>query len=544
MSYLWVPAHCIPKYTDIQLCVTYEKNKVKHPVGSLEGKVGNTYERSIIRCPDRTLIIFTKPEYRPLDTSFDKHIDFGVFSNQTIFNNIGIGLISADIGLESVRYSIDRPKDHILIGDSGGFQLRSAKKSFLDPYEVINWMNYSNASHAVAIDVCPREYGYDKMDEECFATIEASRRNNNIYKKYKRKDLKLLNVIHGYTPEHHKIWADKLNDEDFHGWAVGSETPSIYNTWDGVLSLRESFPRDHYHFFALGATSNVYILAWMGTKVPLLTSDTTTYRNSGMAREFQLLYPSGMVRMFHVGKIKEYKEYAPTYSPCSCAVCENLKYIDVYGLESKYKTERLLTWHNMLTLHRQAKYWSELAMRSTYEEYIEAIKESMESTVNTGQKVHTRFMKIKRMLDFIEMYVQEGSKSALKKYKKELFRASNLAYMEAGHMDDFIVDDGVEKEVKGKRNLKTKNTSRLTPSISVDALPNYIPKKVLWNKYGIDPVNFDLYDEYHDQRKKIRKKLIAEKGSAELMDRLTIRKIPSKVKSQMRQQQLQELEKE
>jgi len=354
--------------------------------------------------------------------------------------------------------------------------------------------------------------------------------NNRIFLSYRRPDLKIMNVLHGSFPEHQRIWAENVNDDRIECWAVGSES-SIINAYHGILYLREKFERDHYHIFGLGATKNVFILSWIGKHVPLLTSDTTTYRNGGMSREIQLLDPNGIVKMLHVGRIKEYKENIAHHIPCNCPICSEIKYIDVFGLASKYKTERLLIWHNMLSLHRQAKYWNEIALKSSYEEYINSIHTSLGSN-------KTNFLKIRKMLEFVNMCIEGNRKEAIKKHNKQFKIISNIKLLDS-NIEDFIIE---KKEKEGKRTLKSKKTSDLVFPVSIDTLPKYIPKKILENK--LDLVIEDIFEEegikrYKDKEKRDRSKILKEKGTLESIDKKYIRKLPYFLRKQFRKFQLQ-----
>lgn len=423
------------------------------------------------------------------------------------------------------------------VHNSGGFQLRSGKLSFLDPFKVIDWFNRSSVTHGMAIDILPRFYEEDNIEiEPCLYT---SKQCNNIFKNYRRKDLNLVNIIHGYTPSQKKRWADYLNDESFEGWASGTEGGNLMNCYS-IMMLHDKYPRDYYHIFGIGATTNVFYLAWLGKHVKLLTSDSTTYRNSGMSREIQFMYPSGIVRMFHTGKIKEYPGNVATHIPCGCAVCNAIRYIDVYGLPSKYKTERLLTWHNMLTLHAQAQYWDKIASNSSYSEYLHTIRDSLEQTPGV-KGVQSRFEKIKETLDVIEMYKNDGeAKTAKHCTTNVLGSIRNTANEVSPSVLDLFATSIREKQ--RARTLKSKNVSvTKCDYICVDCLPNYMSLKKLEEKFNIPLSEDEEYLRYQKILKKERKKILKEKKTLESYHRKFLRRFPNSVMKELRNQQLRRL---
>jgi len=537
MSFKWVPANATPSTLDLDLYITYEKNKVKEPTAKGEGKtIHGGYKRSIIKCPDRTLILATNPNNRPLDTSFDEHLSLSAFRDNNPFDEIGIGLVCSAINPTLSKNPIIPPKNHILIGDSGGFQIASGKKDYVDPYEIINWMNINNITDAASIDIFPRYNPHDgRIIEELVAGAKITRDNNAIYKRYRRDGLRIINVIHGATAPQQRFWANTVADDDLESWAVGSDSKSIYVQLSGVAVLRDMFPKKHYHIFGVSSTEISLVLCWLGKYVPLLTSDSTTHFRGAVNKEVPFMDIHGVVSRKHVGNKGSFVKSGVL--PSSCPVCSRVKYLSVFGMDAKYKVDRLSTWHSMFVMTRQTNYWNAVAENSSSEEYKQAIAHALKTDAGS-----VRVRRIKNMIDFIDMSIKDSVENASDKYKHVMFpvRAEyNISQMvERDYREE---EDEHIKTIKS--TMKTRDNTKVSPWISVDVLPHYTTSFDLWNNFDIDIVNDKYCKVFREHKNKLRNKIIKDKGSAEVLDRQYIRKHPYTIMGELRSKKLERKEK-
>lgn len=496
MSYRWIPADSIPQVHDTWLFVTYERNNVSKPEAVGEGKNEKGYDRSIIKCPDRTLVVCNKEDCRPMDTSFDEAVGLTLFDSYSIFNDIAIGAVC--VGEDMGRNISEVPSHHKIIACH-----KSSR--FVDPYHALSWMN-SNANVGCIVSICPRDIdsrNSKNINPEMKASLEIQKSITKIFKMYRRPGLNLMNVIHGYSIEQYKAWADAVDDEVFDSWAIGSESSSLVEAFGGILYLHNNLPREHYHLFNSGS-GNAIALSWLGKYAPLITSDDNSYLTSANIHDMQLLDAFGVVRTYSA----KIKEYASAYIPCCCEVCNKIRYMDVLALPPEYKGVNLLAWHNMITLHRQAQFWSNLAQTCKFEDYVKW----MEVALSQEGSQSIRKAQIRDQLKSIEDFVN----------KKPVDRKTTQQSVGRSVVDLF-----------GGRNQRVTDTC----SISVDILPNYYSYSTLREKFGIDVDKKPGYDDY--LKVKHESKKIEDKES---LDRKVLRKFPHKHLKELRMSQLKQLE--
>lgn len=422
-----------------------------------------------------------------------------------------------------------------IVHNSGGFQLVMGRTDFLDPFYVIDWMNKNNVTVAASVDVFPRKMEQDVIDEELTSSAFVSRENNIIYKRYRRKGMKIMNVIHGLTPMQQEYWASVVNDEDIESWAVGSDSKSIYTQLSGISVLRNRFPKDHYHIFGVSSTEISLIMCWLGKYVPLLTSDSTTHFRAAVNKEVPFMDINGIISRKYVGEKGDFVKTRSSVLPCSCPVCSRIKYLSIFGMDAKYKVDRLASWHSMFVMTRQAEYWNKVAEQSTFDEYFNLISHALVG--GTKKRIH----RIHRLLSFIETSMRDSTQKAYKEHKHDFFALKAEHKISATVTSDYR--DKEEKVKTVKSRLKTRDSIEVIPFIGVDCLPNYMHRKDLIDYFALDPKAFtSIYKPFIQSKKARRQACIDKRGTAEVFDKKYIRKYPTQVLNEMRSTKLKSIE--
>jgi len=117
--------------------------------------------------------------------------------------------------------------------------------------------------------------------------------------------------------------------------------------------------------------------------------------------------------------------------------------------------DKLIVWHNVLMLKRQAEYWNTIAKKSTRNEYTNWIELALKQDAIKNIKMPI----IKEALNYIDTAIEEGIKKANYKFKHH-FESNKKRLSHASF---------IKKKTKGDKNS-------VEPQISItkDVLPNYI----------------------------------------------------------------------
>src|ERR1035437_10249638 len=165
MSYSFVPAavNSLSKF-GTSIYVKYTRSNVNQIVV----KEFN-FKYIWLVCPDRELVFVknNQPLFHPMGENFDEHIDLNVF-NDDVCNELDLDIYMINYNAygptsksspraRRVGRNPNAKQPHIL-ADSGGFQLFSGVKSYIDPLDVIAWYN-DNVDWGMVLDVPPIRNG-------------------------------------------------------------------------------------------------------------------------------------------------------------------------------------------------------------------------------------------------------------------------------------------------------------------------------------------------------------------------------------------------
>lgn len=345
--------------------------------------------------------------------------DMKFFSDKSHFK-YGLGLQSCYYGIEGVgkgqhfRDLIKYPKENMLIGDSGGFQIASFKKKGevcnLTPIDSLRWQE-ANCDVGMNLDVPPNLDGSPTLEEfdnalnvsvENFALFERERKNF---------DMKLLNVLHGETMPLADRWYDKVKDFKFDGYAVGMKPPfspmlqafGFMYLWEKGEYEKESFK--HLHFFGTSGKHVVPTLVYAASKLNKIkvTYDSSSYNIGSIFRTYYLPFDIGP----HLSFGDKFQKTNPHLKelPCKCPVCLSVK--DINDLN---KTDifagTLISLHNMY----QYIYYNDMLNSLVHDKdkFIEYLKK-----INISDKTL-------RSIEFIDFAIEKGLDNAIEVFKADL----------------------------------------------------------------------------------------------------------------------------
>lgn len=352
------------RMTGSGLYVRYGSNKIS------EVEIHKHADYTWVKCPDRDLV-FTQyltenKGYRPLNENFDELIVLDPYVKDSVISKyIEYFLISYWYHKKTLGMYSDNPLIKI-IGDSGGFQLRTKQSEYLDPLDVINWAN-SAIDIQVGLDVPTfgNEFDYFK------AHLKVLNKNNEVFFQHKRDDLDILLVIHGYDLKSQRYWIDNVDTSyPFYGLAIGSSYfNSVLYGMRVILEALDSFSYKYNHILGVSSFSVIPMLAWMGKYFKTLTSDSSSVmRQAGNSCIF-VNRPGKTPYAVQLSNKKLTRHISRTI-PCSCPICTRIRYTDIYSLTNFVPYVYPATvWHNAIVVQEYVKYWNNLASVMDVKEY-------------------------------------------------------------------------------------------------------------------------------------------------------------------------------
>ena len=249
-----------------------------------------------------------------------------------------------NIGTSNYRewHSFPRDDNHILIGDSGGFQIVSyAKKGSsvsIEPISILRWLE-ANCDIGMNLDVPLFDdfNGSLKQSIENFGVFEKSRQNY---------DMILCNVLHGRNYNELTTWFDSVKNFNFNGWAIGVKPANnIYLQLFAYLLLHKNDANgleNYCHFFGVASPRNMIMLSLLSRKLNTpIGFDASSYNVGSTAREFFM--PSNIGKHYYLGSGNSNRNL--TGMICDCPVCRNINIHDIY--EDTGGSGILICLHNL-----------------------------------------------------------------------------------------------------------------------------------------------------------------------------------------------------
>jgi len=350
-----------------------------------------------------------------------KEYDMKFFTNESHFK-MPIVLQSAYYGMYGVgrnakvnyRQMVNIPKDILLIGDSGGFQIASfAKKGEvcdLTPIDSLRWME-ENCDIAMNLDVPPNLDGNPSYDDFIKA-LDVSVKNFELFEKERKNyDMKLLNVLHGESIEMMDIWYNRVKDFKFDGWAIGMKPPfdpmiqalGFMYLWEKGEFDKESCT--NIHFFGTSGKHVVPTIVYAAYKLRrkiLVTYDSSSYNIGSIYRTYYTPFDIGP----HLSFGEKFKLINPHLLdlPCKCPVCVNIKDI-------KELNESDIYAGTLISLHNLYQYWY-------YNDVLTSLVPCKDLFLEYIKKINISDKALKS-IEFIDYAIEKGLANAVEKFKND-----------------------------------------------------------------------------------------------------------------------------
>jgi hypothetical protein len=297
-----------------------------------------------------------------------------------------------------------RPQDFgvDVLTDSGGYQLKTGVKKFLDPAEVARKHN-AMGTIGISLDL-PVTPGEQTILLDRLAQMQ--RRNNEVFKK--ELTISGMNVSHGFDLINRQKYLDQVFDPHFDRLAVAGLIghPPI----DIVAHLfwtHDKYGRGgkikHYHFLGISGYGIFFTLSYLAKLLGpdvTISSDSTTYlMHSKNMLLFDPLRYSGSLDV----SSRKVVLTPSTRLPCTCRHCRDLEYLKAIADGPKGLTI-CVAHHNMLEATRRVRSVNDMVDAHSSQELANVIK-----FINP-----VKAEEINRALRFADMLVQAGPKERQK----------------------------------------------------------------------------------------------------------------------------------
>jgi hypothetical protein len=424
-------------------------------------------------CPDRELLLIehgSHAEFVPMGENFDKYIDFNLYDDhvcedlnldtyminysQYVFNDKGVMSPKSPMFRRNGR-NPKMPNQPNVIADSGGFQLYTGKKEYLDPKEIIKWYN-DNIDWGMVLDVPPiiRTDYYLKRS----AMIQG--RNNKVMMKHKNDHVELINIAHGDTYNKRMEFLNYVDHPGINRLATTGYRDSVVSTIAELLQLIFKCERKFKHYHILGVYNlrklipiiklssilpEVTIGDWTG--VPLITSDASTPLQSAVNKLYhhqQSVYEPA--RRLVIGARNTFSNIHAQL-PCACPVCSSIKYLNVLGILDKQVISNLIGIHNIYEIRRHAKMMENLAHTASNAEFTAVAKRQLGGRAKDA--IHA--------LDLISVY-REDPEKAVARWKPHFKSVAPLTSTPTTLYEDERSKSVIFEKASTTRQSQTKET--------------------------------------------------------------------------------------
>lgn len=347
--------------------------------------------------------------------------DLGIFSNSKVLP-FNIVLQSAYYGKEhtkkiSFKEKLNIPKETLLIGDSGGFQIASfAKKNKVCKFtkeESLKWLE-NNCDIAMNLDVPPNLDGNPSLKDFKNALKESVKNFEYFQSNRKNKECKFYNVLHGETKELLDIWYNEVKKFKFEGWAIGMKPPSnpmIQALGFCYLHSKGEFKNKYgIHFFGTSGENVIPIINYCAHKLKediLVTFDSSSYNIGSIYRTYYL--PGLINTNISFGDKYRLNPNIKTL-PCNCPVCSLIKSVDDLNTNKRI-SGILISLHNLY----QYKRFNEICQSLVVEKksFLEYLKK-----LNLNIKVFNS-------IEMVDYYFENGFDKMYDKYKNHFQKKQN-----------------------------------------------------------------------------------------------------------------------
>lgn len=347
--------------------------------------------------------------------------DMKFFTDKSHFN-YNFGLQSCYYGINGVgknavttyRDMINWPKDKLLIGDSGGFQIASFKKRGevckLKPIDSLRWQE-ENCDVGMNLDIPPNLDGNPTFKDFDNALNESVENFRLFEKERKNYNMRFLNVLHGETLPLAQHWFNKVKDFKFDGYAIGMKPPfdpmlqafGFMYLWEKGEYDKSTFK--HLHFFGTSGKHVCPTIVYAASKLKniTVTYDSSSYNIGSIYRTYYQPFDLGPHLSFGDKFVKENPHIKEL--PCMCPVCQSINDINDLNKTDIY-AGTLISLHNMFQYIQYNNILNSLVPhKDKFLEYLHKI--------DISEKTY-------KSIEFIDYAIDNGLENAAKKFENDL----------------------------------------------------------------------------------------------------------------------------
>ncbi len=353
--FYWVPAGIDNSLEGLGVYVKYKKYRN----GPITLKRGD--DRYLwIDCPDRELVIQRERHYvndshkiRSLKVEdYDEFVHLNV-NSPSLGSDLQLpyAMVNAKVvqGIGNSWYKEDRKNRHTrVMVDSGGFQIAKQVTDFVDPNEVIHAHNH-HGNMGMILDI-PFSITENKDQMKRIARIQ--NKNTDVLMSKKRDDLELINIIHGMESKYYLPFRDMVERDDIDRVAFGLPKVSgvrLYGFKKAIELITTGRRYKHYHVLGVSDIAKCIPIMWLAKRTgTLITADSSSpvqYAVNGKMYLYNEVRTK--IKTIEVSRSRT-KANRLTTLPCSCHLCNIVKYSDIFGYVKSDLPGRVLLFHNVL----------------------------------------------------------------------------------------------------------------------------------------------------------------------------------------------------
>lgn len=266
---------------------------------------------------------------------------------------------------EEYGYDFADPKK-IVLGDSGGYQIATGAIKYTPEIveQIFNWLE-NNSNYAVNLDLPPFIDSQVSMKDRFADHLQKTVNNMTFFEKNQKGQTQFLNVLQGREFEHFEEWYSKVHNFNFPGgWGIGSATSRsafttifafFYLYSKGEIEKYSKLPGQKlFHFLGVSSMEIIPILAYIqkklnnkGFDIKLTYDSSTPFMNAAYGRytiKKRFIHLSLALKIQSTWNLQ-------TKLPCTCPVCQNLVWEDIFNLKSEKKDSFNSLFYAILRLH-------------------------------------------------------------------------------------------------------------------------------------------------------------------------------------------------
>lgn len=460
-----------------------------------------------LQCPDRE-IWMVKDHHKehceiPWSEGFDEYVDLNLW-NSHVSRAFGTDFIMTNFLYTEKTFCPDnRTKghpggDHPLVQtDSGGFQMINQLVDYIDPLKLVDHYN-RNSDIGIVLDIPTLGEGGDK---QLMRSALIQKKNTQIMMENKRKDLRLMNVMHGHDVESFRRFREVVERPDIKHVSMGGapDTTLVTSTDQLAEFVLTGQKYEQYHALGIYNPSSMLPLARLAN-IPsvtgLVTSDASTALMSANNKMYHMQQEQfGPPRRILIGD-KNNVPSTRSLLTCGCPVCKTIKYTDIFSVLDSGMIRHMLFLHNVFEIQRFSNLVDDMARTTSIAEYKEFCR-----GVHANAK--DRIKGALAAIDYVQEIEEQGLESARARFRINLIKKpiwdissdSGKAGMNSTLYESYTELEALEEASK-------KDSSSKSSGISINTSDEYVDAKVYL---------FRILDKYENPEKRDGKKVKGKK---------------------------------